>query len=298
MIGEREERGYRDRTRRSAELHERAKQALPLGRRELVPGLRPVSDVHDRCARQPHLGRRRQRVHRLRHGVRRPGRGPFASDPRRGAAAPRRERHLLHVPGRGDDRAGRGDQAPLRRRSRPLQQLGHRGHDGRDPRRARLHRSREDREVRGRLPRPPRRRARQHPAAARDDGRRGVAEHRPAVGRHPGQPPGGDDHRPVQPARAGGGHPRGAPRRDRRDHRRAGAVQHRRGAAGRRLPGAAARARHRARHRAHLRRGEDRRRHRLRRRAPSTSASRRTSSAWRRASAAESRSAPSADAAR
>ncbi len=31
MIGEREERGYRDRTRRSAELHERAKQALPLG---------------------------------------------------------------------------------------------------------------------------------------------------------------------------------------------------------------------------------------------------------------------------
>ena len=30
-IGEREERSYRDRTRRSEELHERAKESMPLG---------------------------------------------------------------------------------------------------------------------------------------------------------------------------------------------------------------------------------------------------------------------------
>ena len=52
-----------------------------------------------------------------------------------------RERHLLHVPGRGQHPHGRGDQAPLRLRSGPLLELRHGGDDGRDPRRARLHRA-------------------------------------------------------------------------------------------------------------------------------------------------------------
>ena len=124
----------------------RARPAVDAARRrELVPGLRPLPAVHDRCARQPHHRCGRQRVHRLRHGVRRPRRRSLAPDPGRGAPAPRRERDLLHVPGRGRHRAGGGDQGPLRRRSRALQQLGHRGHDGRDPRRAWLHRAREGR---------------------------------------------------------------------------------------------------------------------------------------------------------
>ena len=238
-IGSREEAEYRRRTPRSAELFERARHVIAARRRELLPGLRPLPAVHDRCARQPHHRCRRQRVHRLRHGLRRARRRPLAPAPRGGAPVPGRERDLLHLPGRGRHRAGGGDQAALRRRSRALQQLGHRSDDGRDSRRPRLHRPREDHQVRGRLPRPPRRRARQHPAAPRGDGIDRAAGDGPRQRRDPALADRGDGDRAVQRAGDPRRDPRGQPRRDRGDHHRARPVQHRRRAAEAGLPGAA-----------------------------------------------------------
>ena len=166
----------------------------------------------------------------------------------RGPGATRRQRHVLHVPGRGQHHPGRGDQAPLRVRPGALLQLGHRSDDGRDSRRARLHRAREDPQVRGRLPRPPRRRAGVDPATARVD--------RVRPRRRTPCPP-----RPVCPPRASTETvvaPYNNPEalaaildrhrgRDRGDHHRAGPVQHRRRAAAPRLPGARPRAGHAAR---------------------------------------------------
>ena len=68
-IVEREEAAYRARTPKSAALHERAKKALPLGVASSFQSVRPVPALHDRRARLAHLGRRRQRVPRLRHGA-------------------------------------------------------------------------------------------------------------------------------------------------------------------------------------------------------------------------------------
>ena len=121
--------------------------------------------------------------------------------------------------------------APIRRRPRPVQQLRHRGHHGRHSRRARLHRPREDHQVRGRLPRPPRRRARQHPAAARA---MGPIDRRRPCRPAPGSRAAGSPRRSIAPfnepellAAILEAHAR----RDRGHHHRAGAVQHRRRAA-------------------------------------------------------------------
>ena len=110
-------------------------------------------------------------------------------------------------------------------------QLRHRGDDGRHPRRPRLHRPREDRQVRGRLPRPPRRRARLDPAAARADrpDRRARRPCRPRPGCRALASTRRSSRRST--SRSAGRDPRAQRRRDRGDHRRAGPVQHRRGAA-------------------------------------------------------------------
>ena len=114
-----------------------------------------------------------------------------------------------------------------------------------------------------------------------------VAERPSRVGRHPGQPAGGDGHRPVQPARSAGA-------ASSRRHRGEIAaiivepVQFNIGVVPP-LPGFLERLRElatAARRRAHLRRGQDRRRHRLRRRDRVLRRHSRTSSAWPRASAA------------
>ena len=200
-------------------------------RRQLVPDLRPVSALHQRGARLPDVGRRRQRVPRLRHGARRAGRRPFAPRLRGGDPAARRHRHRLHLPDRGADPRRRGAEATLPRRPGPLQQLGHRGDHGRHPRRPWLHRPREDHQVRGRLSRPSRRRADQHPAAARPIG---DVEAPNSVPTSAGIP----RSRIAETIVAPFNQPeiverilRAPPRRDRRDHRRGGAVQHRRRAA-------------------------------------------------------------------
>ncbi len=90
-----------------------------------------------------------------------------------------------------------------------------------------------------------------------------VAHHGPGQRRHPAQPDRRDGGRTVQRAGHAEGHPRGASRGDRGDHRRAGPVQHRRRAAQARLPRAGPRAGDRARRGPHLRRGQDRGRARL-----------------------------------
>ena len=96
-------------------------------------------------------------------------------------------------------------------------------------------------QVRGRLPRPPRRRAGQHPAAARSRwGRIDSPDQRARQRRAlPRSRLAETVVAPFNQADTAGRDPGGEPRRDRGHHRRAGAVQHRRGAAAARLPGAA-----------------------------------------------------------
>ena len=103
-VGQREEAAYRARTPRSAELHERAQRSMPLGVASSFQSYDPyplfMTDA--RGSRIWDVGR--QRVRRLRHGLRRARRRPLAPVAGRGPAASRRQRHVLHVPGRGQHR--------------------------------------------------------------------------------------------------------------------------------------------------------------------------------------------------
>ena len=122
-----------------------------------LPGLRPASDRRASGAGVMDGGRRRQPLHRLRHGLRRALRRPLQPDRAAGDRGAARQRHVVRHAVRVQRRRRRDARRPVRARHVALHELGHRGDDGRDPRRPWRDRPREDREGRGRLPRPPRR---------------------------------------------------------------------------------------------------------------------------------------------
>ena len=213
-LGRREEASYRARTPKSAELHARARQSLPLGVASSFQAYDPyplfMTDA--RGSRIWDADGNEYIDFDMAFGVLAAGHShPVFAEVLRRA---RGQRHVLHVPGRGRRDPGRGDQAPLRRRPGALLELGHRGDHGRDPRRARFHRPREDHQVRGRLPRPSRRRAGVDPAAARADRRRLRACDRARFGRSAALAGRGDGRRAVQQPRGARGDP-GAPRQRR-----------------------------------------------------------------------------------
>ena len=131
---------------------------MPLGRRLVVPGRRPVPDLPPRGQGQPRLGRRRQRVRRLPRRLRLAWSSATRTrrSPRRSTRAARTGTHFA-APTEATVALRRGALPALPARAGPLRQLGHRGDDGRDPRRARRHRPRRHRQDRGLVPRPPRR---------------------------------------------------------------------------------------------------------------------------------------------
>ena len=215
------------------------------------------------------MGRRRQRDVGLPQRLRRDGPGPRPPGDRQGAPGPLRAGHALRGPHRGRGGRRRGAQAPLGPAALALHELRLRVDDGRHPHRPRAHQARHGDEDLRLLPRTSRhgdgldrRRVRQHrrprePRLARLR-RRHPAGHR----RH-------DGRRPLQ-RRARHGAPDRAPRRRGpparlRDH--GGGDDEPGGRApGARLPRRRARDHPAPRHRADLRRGQDRPDHRRRRR--------------------------------
>ena len=146
------------------------------------PASRPTTRTRSWCGRAQDGvdgGRRRQPLHRLRHGLRRAVRRPLPSRwcaPRSSASS---------TTARCSSRRARCNAEVAELLARPLRpadvavhQLGHRGHDGRHPRRPRRHRPGQDRQGRRRLPRPPRRGDGLDEAAAR----RGRSGRRPDAG--------------------------------------------------------------------------------------------------------------------
>ena len=224
-ITERELAIYTERTRGSQVATERARKVLPGG----VPSSFQAYDPHPIVVKHASGSRidrrRRQRVRRLRHGLRRAVRRAHASRgaPCRGGAA--RRRHALRHAVRARRRRGRAARRALRPADVAPDQLGHGSDDGRHPPRPGRHQAGEVGEGRGRLPRPPRRGDDLEQAAARQGG----SGRRPELGAAVRRDHAGDDRRrdrhPVQRrrrARTGV-----AVRRRRGVHRRTGDGEHR-----------------------------------------------------------------------
>ncbi len=177
-IAEREEAAYRARSPKSAALHARARAAMPLGVASSFQTYDPypLFMTDGRGSRIWDADGNEYVDFDMAFGVLAAGHShPLLAE---ALQRTRGERHLLHLPGGGGHPPGGGAEAALRRGSGALQQLGDRVDHGRHPRRPRFHGPREDPQVRRRLPRPSRRRAGQHPAAARGDGSRRGTQHR------------------------------------------------------------------------------------------------------------------------
>ena len=105
---------YRARTPKSAALHERAKKSLPLGVASSFQSYEPyplfMTDA--RGSRIWDVDGNEYIDFDMAFGVL--AAGHSHPDVRRGAGRARSQRHVLHVPGRGQHHPGRGDQAPLR----------------------------------------------------------------------------------------------------------------------------------------------------------------------------------------
>ena len=215
---------------------------------------------------RPRLGRRRPGVRRLPQRLRRDVRRPREPAGRRRRQGAPRSGNPLRGADRGLDRRRRGARRPLRATAVAVHELGHRVDDGRCASGSRGDRPRRDAQDRGLLPRPPRRgdglglsgargaRRSRRPALRRL--RRGLSE-----GAHRAHARG-----PVQRRRRARERALQARLPSRRDDHGAGDDEHQHHPAGRGLPRARARALHRPRREADLRRGEDRRHDRARRR--------------------------------
>ena len=145
-----------DRTRGSQAATERARKVMPLGVLEL-PVLRPASDRRPPGAGRVDGRRRRQPLHRLRHGLRRAVRRAHATRSCAPRSSATRRRHPVRDAVRAERRGRRAARRALRPADVAVHQLRHGSHDGRDPRRPRDHRPGQDRQGRGWLSRPPRR---------------------------------------------------------------------------------------------------------------------------------------------
>ena len=288
LITERELDQYKERTTGSQRATERARRVLPLG----VPSSFQAYDPHPIVVR-PRVRveddrRRRQRVHRLRHGLRRPLRRAHEPGRARRGRGPAGRRLALRHPVRAQRRGRRAVARPLRPADVALHQLGHGGDDGCHPPRPGRDRPQPHRQGRGRLSRASRRGDDLDEAAARagrpsrcPELRAGYRGDHPRRRRRHGR-------RAVQRSRR----PRAGPPlgRHRLLHPRTGDGEHRHLPARRGLPAGGSRAHDRARHRAHLRRGQDRDHRRLSEGPPATSGSSPTSSPSPSRSAAASRS--------
>ncbi len=181
-ITEREMRVYGERTRASQVATDARPQGDAGGRPVELPGLRATPH-----RRAPRVGladdrRRRQRVRRLRHGLRRAVRRTHASGGAACRRSPARSRHALRHAVRARRRGGRAAGRPLRAADVASDQLRDRGDDGCHPPRPWRHQAGQDRQGRRRVPRPPRRGDDLQQAAARQ-GRAGrCAELGAAVG--------------------------------------------------------------------------------------------------------------------
>ena len=169
--------------------------------------------------------------------------------------------HALRRADRGRDRRRRGAQAPLGPAAVALRELRVRGDDGRHPHRARLHRPRHHRQDLRLLPRPPRLRDGLDRRPVREDRRPRQPRLAALRRRHPEGRRRHDDPGAVQrPRRHGAPHrapDRGGPEARLRDH--GGGDDEPGGRAARAgLPRGRPRADPPARHRADLRRGQDR----------------------------------------
>ena len=229
--------------------------------RFVIPAARPVADLPRARPRPEGLGRRRQRDVRLPQRVRLDGAGPCASGDREGDPRALRERHALRGADRGRGRGRRGAAAALGAAALALHELRLGVDDGRDPDRARVREARHRDEDLRLLPRPSRHGDGLDRGRVRQDRRSRQPRLAALRRRHPAGDRGHDGRRAVQ-RRARHGAPDRAPdgggsQARLRDH--GGGDDEPRGrAAAARLPRGRPRDHRQARHRADLRRGQDR----------------------------------------